>query len=202
MKKIAAIILAAGSSSRMGRSKQLLRINGVSFVRKTAETALASQCSHVFVVTGAQEDAVRTELDGLDVTIVANPFWHAGMGSSIRSGIQALKTDPHTYDAALFLLIDQPAVTTALLNTIIGTFKEGKNLVASAYADSVGVPALFAAAYFEALENLPADRGAKLLLKRHSADLKRIPFPEGAFDIDTQADFERLQTLPPFENKS
>lgn len=195
MKKVAAVILAAGSSSRMGRPKQLLRIGGVSFVRRTAETALASQCNRVFVVVGAQNDAVIEELDGLNVQIVTNPLWHTGMGSSIRSGMQALKADRHTYDAALFLLIDQPAVTTALLNTIIGAFKEGANLVASAYAHSVGVPALFAAAYFEALGNLPVNRGAKMLLKRHSTDVTRIPFPEGAFDIDTQADLKRLQAL-------
>jgi molybdenum cofactor cytidylyltransferase len=197
MKKVAVIILAAGSSSRMGRPKQLLKIDGVSFVRRTAETALASQCNRVFVVTGAQGDAVEKELDGLDVSIVTNPLWHSGMGSSIRSGVQALKRDRNTCDSALFLLIDQPAVTAALLNTVIDAYRMGANLVACAYAGSVGVPALFAAAYFDALASLPADKGAKMLLKRHSADLMRIPFPEGAFDIDTQADFERLEILHP-----
>lgn len=192
MNKVAAIILAAGGSSRMGRPKQLLKTDGVSFVRRTAETALASQCDRVFVVVGAQKNAVIKELEELDVTIVTNALWHSGMGSSIRTGMQALKADRHTYDAALFLLIDQPAVTTALLNSIIDAFREGSDLVASEYADSVGVPALFAAAYFEALGNLPSDSGAKMLLKRHGADVTRILFPEGAFDIDTQADFERL----------
>ena len=202
MNKVAAIILAAGGSSRMGRPKQLLKTDGVSFVRRTAETALASQCYRVFVVVGAQSDAVREELEGLDITIVTNTLWHSGMGSSIRTGMQALKSDRHTYGAALFLLIDQPAVTTALLNTIIDAFREGSGLVASAYAGSVGVPALFAAAYFEALRNLPAESGAKMLLKRHKADVARISFPEGAFDIDTQADFERLGMLRASVNNS
>jgi len=192
MNKVAAIILAAGGSSRMGRPKQLLKTDGVSFVRRTAETALASQCYRVFVVVGAQSDAVREELEGLDLTIVTNTLWHSGMGSSIRTGMQALKSDRHTYGAALFLLIDQPAVTTALINTIMGAFRKGSDLVASEYANSFGVPALFAAAYFEALGNLPSDSGAKVLLKRHGADVTRILFPEGAFDIDTQVDFERL----------
>ena len=202
MNKVAAIILAAGGSSRMGHPKQLLKIDGVSFVRRTAETALASQCNRVFVVVGAQGDAVRKELEGLDVTIVTNPLWRSGMGSSIRTGIQALKADRHTYGAALFLLVDQPAVTTALLNTIIDAFREGSDLVASEYANAVGVPALFSGMYFQALENLPADSGAKVLLKRHGADVARIPFPEGAFDIDTQADFERLETLRNSVNNS
>lgn len=202
MNKVAAMILAAGGSSRMGHPKQLLKIDGVSFIRKTAETALASQCDHVFVVIGAEGDAVREELKGLNVTIVANPLWHSGMGSSIRTGMQALNADRHTYDAALFLLVDQPAVTTVLLNTIMDAFWKGSDLVASEYANSVGVPALFSRMHFEALENLPADSGAKVLLKRHGVDVVRIPFPEGAFDIDTQADFERLGTLRNSVNNS
>lgn len=193
IKRIAAILLAAGGSSRMGRSKQLITFNGVSFVRRAAQTALLSRCDRLYVVVGAESSTISHELEGVDAAIVTNPNWYRGMGSSIHAGIRAIRAEVDHVDAVLILLVDQPAVNVALLNEIIQKFEEGSALVASFYADAVGVPALFPKAYFEALENLPDDRGAKFLLLKHAAEVTQIPFPDGAFDIDTQADLERLR---------
>ena len=192
MKRIAAILLAAGGSSRMGRSKQLIRFDDVSFVRRAVETALSSRCDRLYVVVGAESSAICTELEGIDVRIVPNPDWHKGIGSSIYAGIRAVRAENNTFDAALILLVDQPAINVALLDEMIQKFEEGSALVASSYADSVGVPALFSKAYFEDLKNLPDDCGAKNLLQKHDAEVTRIPFPDGAFDIDTPTDLERL----------
>ena len=196
MKRVAAILLAAGGSSRMGQSKQLLRFDDMSFVKRAAETVRSSRCDHLYAVVGAESSAVSRELEGIDVTIVQNPDWHRGMGSSIHAGIRAVKAENNPFDAVLILLVDQPAVNVALLNEIIQKLEEGSVLVASSYADTVGVPALFSKAYFEGLENLPDDRGAKLLLQKYAAKVTRIPFPEGALDIDTQTDLKRMMAHP------
>jgi len=196
MKRVAAILLAAGGSSRMGQSKQLLRFDDMSFVKRAAEKVLSSRCDHLYTVVGAESSAVSRELEGIDVTIVQNPDWHRGMGSSIHAGIHAVMSENNPCDAVLILLVDQPAVDTILLNKIIKMFEEGSALVASVYAGSIGVPALFSKAYFTALENLPNDRGAKALLQKHAREVTGISFPNGAFDIDTEADFEHLRTHP------
>ncbi len=196
MKRVAAILLAAGASSRMGQSKQLLRFDDMSFVKRAAKTALSSRCDHLYTVVGSESSAVSRELEDIDVTIVQNPDWHRGIGSSIHAGIRAVMSENDPYDAVLILLVDQPAVDITLLNKIIGMFEEGSALVASVYAGSIGVPALFSKAYFTALENLPDDRGAKALLQKHAPEVTGIPFPNGAFDIDTQADLERLKVHP------
>jgi molybdenum cofactor cytidylyltransferase len=190
MKRVAALLLAAGGSSRMGRPKQLLRLEGVSLVQRAAQTALFSRCERLHVVVGASGDAVRDELRGLDLSIVENPFWRTGMGSSIQAGIQALKASNKSYDGVLMLLTDQPAVNVALLDTIIEKFEEGSSLVASSYADSLGVPALFSSTFFDSLGELSGDRGAKALLSHHAHEVAQIPFPGGIFDIDTPSDFE------------
>jgi len=196
MKRVAAILLAAGSSSRMGQSKQLLRFGDMSFVRRAAETALSSRCDHLYTVVGAERSAVSRELEGMDVTIVQNPDWHRGIGSSIHAAIRAVMDESDPCDAVLILLVDQPAVDATLLYKIIEKFEEGSALVASVYADSIGVPALFSKAYFDALQNLPDDRGAKALLQKHAQEVTGISFPDGAFDIDTQADLDRLMSHP------
>ncbi len=201
MKRVAAILLAAGNSSRMGHSKQLIRFDDVSFVRRAAEIALSSRCDRLYVIVGAERGTVISELEGVHVTIVPNPDWHRGMGSSIHAGIKAIRAESDLFDAALILLVDQLAVNVALLNEIIQKFEEGSALVASIYADTVGVPALFSKAYFEDLENLPGDRGAKTLLKKHAAEVTPVPFPDGAFDIDTQTDLKCMRIHVNFSKK-
>ena len=192
MKRVASILLAAGGSSRMGHSKQLIRFEDVSFIRRAVQTAISSRCDRLYVVVGAESGAISSELEGLDITTVPNPDWRRGMGSSIYAGICAVMGENDPYDAVLIFLVDQPAVDAALLNKIIEKFEEGSALVASMYADSIGVPALFSKAYFDALKNLPDDRGAKVLLQKHAVEVTGISFPDGDFDIDTQADLDRL----------
>ena len=201
MKRVAAILLAAGGSSRMGHSKQLIRFEDTSLVKRAAQTALLSRCKHLYAVVGEESSAISSEQEGAEVTIVPNPNWRRGMGSSIQAGIKAVKAESNPFDAVLILLVDQPAVTVALLNEIIQKFEEGSVLVASTYADTIGVPALFSKTYLEDLKNLPDDRGAKVLLKKHAAKVTQIPFPDGVFDIDTQKDLKYLKEHPTFSQK-
>ena len=104
--RVGALILAAGSSSRMGRPKQTLQFQGESLIRRAALAALGAGCHPVVVVTGANAELIRSQLDGLDVCEVLNTLWETGMASSIRVGFKGL-VGADT-DAAVVMLCDQP----------------------------------------------------------------------------------------------
>src|SRR5438093_994070 len=145
MNRVAAVVLAAGGSSRMGSPKQLLGWNGESLVRRAAKMAIASRCMAVFVVVGAYAEAVAREIEDLPVTRVENPRWLDGMGSSIRVGVEAVAAAHPPFDAVLITLADQPAVTSALLDRLISAGEKAPaGLVACEYAGTIGAPALFA----------------------------------------------------------
>jgi molybdenum cofactor cytidylyltransferase len=167
-------------------------MEGEPLVRRAAATALASRCSSVRVVVGAHAGPVEAALAGLDVTIVANPWWEEGMASSICAGIHAVAADIPRAEAALLLLADQVAVSPALLDELIERFESGDaDLVACAYAGTQGPPALFGRRYFADLEELRGDRGARSVLSAHHGELALVDFPGGAHDVDTPADLRR-----------
>lgn len=188
---IAIIILAAGASSRMnGQPKQLLKFEGKSFVRRAAETALKTDCRPV-VVLGANADQTKKEIADLPLEIVINKNWAAGIGESIKTGLSALPAE--NLSAVVVMLCDQPFVTAETLNRLIEKHKQtGAAVVASFYNETLGVPALFARELFGELSNLAGDAGAKAIIKKHVAEVVQIRAPEAAFDIDTQADFQKL----------
>lgn len=193
MTRVAAVILAAGGSRRMGSPKQLLRIDGVTLVRRAAEVALASRCKDVFLVIGAAAEAVRREVSELDLEVVENRRWETGLAGSIRVGVEAVQAARPGLDAAILVPVDQPRLDTALLNRLIGVFDESeRGIVACTYAGTVGPPALFSRRHFADLIALRGDRGAKSVLESHQTELARVPFPEGATDLDTPEDWERF----------
>jgi molybdenum cofactor cytidylyltransferase len=195
MHRVAAVVLAAGGSTRMGSPKQLLLLDGESLVHRAAKTALASRCAAVFVVVGAHAAAVTREVDGLALTVGKNRRWRDGIGSSISIGVEALAAAQPTFAAALITLADQPGVTPELLDRLVAASETAPTgLVACEYAGTVGVPALFGARYFCALCELNEDRGAKGVLSAHANVVVRIPFPPAAIDIDTRDDYERVSS--------
>lgn len=190
MTRVAAVVLAAGDSTRMGWPKQLLRFDGESLVRRAARTALASQCAGVFVVLGAHAAAVARELDGLALTLVQNPQWQEGMSRSIRVAVEAVAAAQPRFDGLLIVLADQPAVTTALLDRLIAASPTAPaGLVACEYAGTVGAPALFARRHYDALRALHGDRGGKAVLIAYADAVVQIPFPPASIDLDTPADY-------------
>jgi molybdenum cofactor cytidylyltransferase len=187
-------VLAAGASRRLPGPKQLLRFRGVTLVRHAAQTAVAAGCGPVVVVLGAASAAkqLRFELVDLGVSIVENARWKEGMSSSIHAGLDALE-QASPPDAALIMTCDQPHVTPALLKQLVAAFvATHPPAVASAYAGTVGVPALFDRALFAELKALEHDQGAKGILERHLPRIGRIPFEQGAVDIDTPEDVRTL----------
>ena len=190
---VGAVILAAGSSSRMGRPKQTLQFQGMSLLKRATLAALDAKCRPVVVVTGANAELSRREFDQLDVLEAFNPNWASGMASSVRAGIEGLVSADAGVAAAVLLLCDQPHVTPDVVSNLLAAqHTTGRPIIASVYADSFGVPALFSRALFTELTQLAGRSGAKEIIERHASEAHFLPFPEGEVDVDTQDDFSRL----------
>ncbi|HSI63788.1 MAG TPA: nucleotidyltransferase family protein [Candidatus Saccharimonadia bacterium] len=192
MLTVATILLAAGSSSRLGRPKQLLPFGQSTLLRHAAETALAAALGSVIVVLGAEEERCRMSLAGLPLTIVTNPGWQEGMGSSIATGMQEVRDTEHR--AVIIMLCDQPAITSDMLRSLEEHQRNtGKSMVASRHGEVLGPPVLFTADHFPQLRLLQGHQGARSLFQTQS-DLASVPCPEAAFDIDTEADLALLHS--------
>ncbi|MGB7922587.1 MAG: nucleotidyltransferase family protein [Pyrinomonadaceae bacterium] len=190
---VGAVILAAGSSSRMGSPKQTLQFRGESLLRRAALAALGAGCRPVIVVTGANAKLARRELDGLDVREVLNILWETGMASSIRAGVEGLVSADADADAAVLMLCDQPHVTIDVISGLVAAHRAtGRPVVASTYGGSFGVPALFGRKLFAELARLEGAAGAKQVIERHASEAHFLPFPCGEVDVDTPDDFARL----------
>ena len=193
---IGAVILAAGPSTRMGTPKQLLEFCGKTLLRRTALVALEASCRPVVVVTGANAAASMECVHELDVREVENQQWLSGISSSVRTGIEELMTVNPAAKAAVMMLCDQPLVTSEIILGLIRAHRETNcSIVASRYANSYGVPALFDRTHFAELRGLKGDQGAKAIITRHLHQARLLPFPDGDIDIDTPDDLARLQSL-------
>lgn len=184
------VVLAAGSSTRLGRPKQLLRFEGKSLLRRVAEIGLESCCRPVVVVLGSEAGRLRAELKDLPVETVVNSSWKQGLSSSIRCGLKALPADIR---AAVLALVDQPGISARLIDRMVEVFTSGKSsLIACRYANGVlGVPALFSRHYFTQLRNLQGDRGAKPLLEKYRQQVWPLAWAPGEIDIDREEDWRR-----------
>ena len=191
--RVGAVILAAGSSSRMGVPKQTLQFRGQSMLKRAALAALGAGCRPVIVVTGAHAEQSRGELRGLNVVEVVNALWETGMASSVRAGVQGLFGAEPEVAAAVLMLCDQPHVNAEIISGLVAAYRAtGSAVVASAYGGSYGVPALFGRALFAELARLEGAAGAKQVIMRHTAEAHLLPFRGGEVDVDTPDDFSRL----------
>jgi molybdenum cofactor cytidylyltransferase len=190
--RVAAIILAAGASSRMGQPKQLLAWNGRPLVRGAAEVALAAKLDPLLVVIGYAQAQVEEALAGLPLRLIANPDYAAGQSTSLRAGIDALG---QAADAVVVLLGDQPFVTVAIVEQLVDEWhSSGALIVAPTYAGQRGNPVLFARAIFPELLTVQGDQGARTVLAADRARVRLVAFddPRPLADIDTPEDYERL----------
>lgn len=189
--KIGIILLAAGSSSRMGQSKQLLEIGGEQLLLKSTQVALQSIAEKVIVVLGANESAHRKVIEQLPCEIIVNEDWQLGMGSSLKKGLAELLLIAPKLEAVLVMVCDQPLLTSEHLNQIIKKFKLAKSqIVASYYSGSAGVPALFDKSLFEKLLNVEDQAGAKKIILQYKEVVQTIDFAQGAIDLDTLDDYQ------------
>ena len=191
----ALLLLAAGASTRMGQPKQLLPYHGRTLLRHAAETAVASGCTPLVLVTGALHDALLAEVAGLPIQPVHNPDWETGLASSIRAGLRALaEIDPAAPPTAVLLMLsDQPLLTPALLRQLVARQQHTQApVVAAAYGDTLGVPAIFAQTMLPALLRLQGSQGAGRLIASLGKAVGRVPFPAGLLDVDTPEQYAAL----------
>lgn len=191
---IGIVVLAAGSSTRLGRPKQLVPCRGSTLLHHAARTALDAALGPVLVVLGADADSCAPTLDGLDVGIIRFAGWREGMGATIRAAVTATGTaSAATVGALILTACDQPDVSAEDLRRLAEEYRRtGAAVVGSAYAGTVGIPALFDRSRFAALESLTGDRGARAILLSEGARLVSVPCPSAAFDVDAESDTVKL----------
>jgi len=185
--RIAALVLAAGQSRRMGADNKLLAdLGGQPMLRRAVEAAVASQASPVLVVTGHEAGAVARVLDGLDVGVVHNPAFAEGLSASLRAGIAALPADA---DGALVMLGDMPRIGAGHLDRLIAAFNpvEGRAICVPVFRGKRGNPVLFARSLFEDMRTLAGDVGARHLIGQHEDLVAEVPLDDDAIfvDVDT-----------------
>ena len=191
---VALVLLAAGASTRMGRPKQLLPYHGRTLLRHAAETAVASGCVPIVLVTGALHDELVDEVGDLPIQAVHNPAWQTGMASSIRTGLAAVAAARPA--AVLIMLSDQPLVTPELLRKLVALQQQTQApIVAAAYGDTLGVPAVFGQTLLPELLKLQGQSGANKLINSLGPAVGRVPFPAGLLDVDTPEQYAALLNL-------
>ncbi len=195
---LAILLLAAGSSSRLGQSKQLISINGEPLLLRSVNAAISSGIKKIVVVLGANEIAHRQAIEQLPIEIIFNPTWQKGMGNSLKVGLSHLLKKDMNLEGVITMVCDQPLITASHLNKLIERFKETKSLiVASFYSSSAGVPALFEKSLFEKMLSINDEHGAKKIINQYPDLVSVVDFPEGAIDIDTEEDVKKFLKNPP-----
>jgi molybdenum cofactor cytidylyltransferase len=191
MNKTGIIILAAGSSSRMGEPKQLMMYKNKTFLQHIIGEAKNANLDPVICVTGYQSGLITKSISGTDVSIVYNEHWPQGMGSGISAGIEQLLLSD--VDSVILAVSDQPFVGSDLFRTMVEwKDKSGKGIVACTYAGTLGTPVLFTKDYFRRLQSLNGNQGAKNIVKLNLPDVCPVEFEKGSIDIDTIEDYEKL----------
>ena len=184
---MAAILLAAGQSRRMGSiNKLLVKIDGLSMIRRSMEAILASKAGPIIVVTGHEADRVCKELEPYDVTFVQNTEYAEGLSGSLASGINVL---PEKTDGALICLGDMPEVAAAHLDKLIAAFDplEGRSICVPTSNGKRGNPVLWDARFFSEMANVSGDVGARHLIGEYSELVCEVEIGHGGIllDIDT-----------------
>ncbi|MCG7210260.1 nucleotidyltransferase family protein [Streptomyces arenae] len=193
--QIAGLLLAAGGGRRLGgRPKALLTHRGRPLVEHAVGELRAGGCGPVHVVLGARAHDVRERaaLDGC--VVVENPCWAAGMGSSLRVGLESLAGTG--VRAVLVALVDQPGIGAAAVARVAAGFRDESSLVSAAYAGVRGHPVLFGAGHWAGIAaSATGDRGARAYLKAHEAAIALVECGDVAapYDIDTEADLSHLE---------
>jgi molybdenum cofactor cytidylyltransferase len=187
-KRIAALVLAAGQSTRMGSNKMMADIDGTPMIAHTVDAALASKADPVVVVTGHQPERVRGALAGRKVIFAHNPHYAEGLSTSLRAGLGALPVD---VDGAIVALGDMPGVTAAHLDRLIAAFDPdaGAAICVPSFNGKRGNPVLWSKAYFPEMREIAGDVGARHLIGAHADEIKEVAMPDAGVleDLDTPA---------------
>ncbi|MFI2433003.1 NTP transferase domain-containing protein [Streptomyces sp. NPDC018693] len=193
--QVAGLLLAAGGGRRLGgRPKALLEHRGRPLVEHAVGVLRAAGCARVHVVLGAAAENVRerARLDGC--TVLRNPQWERGMGSSLRAGLESLTGTGAR--AALVLLVDQPGIGPQAVARVLAAYEGGASLAAAAYDGLRGHPVLLGADHWAGIAaSATGDQGARAYLRAHEKDIRLVECGDVArpYDIDTEADLGHLE---------
>ncbi len=190
--RVAAIVLAAGASQRMGRPKQLLPVGDKTMLQHLVDVVRASPAEPVVVVLGHRAEEMRVSLQEEDVAIVVNEDWEAGLSASVQAGLNALAPDVR---AALFVLADQPALTAEVIAQVVERYRRTRSpIVVPTYRGQRGNPVLFDRALFLELMQVKGDQGGRSLLSRYPSRVEEVAVSSAGVlvDIDTPDDYQRL----------
>jgi molybdenum cofactor cytidylyltransferase len=187
------VLLAAGTSSRLGKPKQLLSFNGSTLLRNAARAAISSEADSIAIVLGADAINNEDEVKDLPVDIVINKEYEKGMASSIVTGLHFLIKKYPALDGIVMMLCDQPFADAGHIRKLVDMHHtSGCPIVTSFYEGRKGVPAYFHKELFSELLQLKGDRGARDIIMKHGNESASVPFPLGAIDIDTPEEYEAL----------
>lgn len=190
-----AVVLAAGASTRFGSPKQLVRLAGRPLLHTTVTRAAEVTGNALIVVLGAGASELAPLLKHSPGSIVVNQDWREGIASSIRVGVARL---PPTCAGVMLLLADQAAVSADDLKRLASTWRKQPQYIAAALYEGVcGVPAIFPRTTFRELSQLRGDAGARVLLRRNTDRIVRVPMPSAALDVDTPEDLLAIEAPPP-----
>lgn len=193
LSNIAVVILAAGSSSRLGRPKQLVEFQNKSLLQHVIDTIDKFHFNPSLLVLGANGDQIRESINLKNVTVLLNENWPEGIASSIRLGVSESMKLNGSLDGILFLLSDQPFVNKKLIEELIEKHVNGDQpITACKYSGDVGVPVIFGKQFFSQLFELKGDVGAKKIITQNLDDVQRVVFKKGSFDVDTEEDVHKL----------
>jgi molybdenum cofactor cytidylyltransferase len=182
---VAAVILAAGRSTRMGANKMLADIGGEPLIRRTVRAVLASRARPVVLVTGHEPEKLAESIAGLDIVSIRNPLYAEGLSTSLIAGTAAL---PKSAQAALICLGDMPLIGPAVLDGLIARFEEepGASAVVPACGGAWGNPVLLSGKLFALVATLRGDAGARKLLQgRSDVSVLEVEDPAVLIDADT-----------------
>jgi molybdenum cofactor cytidylyltransferase len=193
MQRVAAIIVAAGASSRLGQPKQLIFCDGEPLLQRAIRMASEAGASPVLVVLGAHRDLIERRVDFQGAKIVVNDHWAEGLASSVCVGVNAAEFESPDASGVLLMTCDQPRITAQHLGRLIDTFHHAPGTaVASVYAGTRGIPAIFPSMAFPDLCALGGDQGARSLLANEPWPVLEVPLEGGEVDIDRPEDLAQL----------
>jgi len=190
--RVAGILLAAGTSSRMGRNKLLLELDGEPLLRRAARRALTAGLSPLVVVLGHEADRARAALDGLDCRTVVNPGFEAGITSSLHAGLAEV---PGEAAALVVILADMPHVSSEMLAGLVRRYRAGAApLVISDYEGVNAPPMLYDRSLFGELAAMPGPGCGRQVVKRHRDEADVCTWPAAALaDVDVPEDYEEVR---------
>ena len=185
---VAAIVLAAGMSRRMGAPKQLLRVGDKTILERTLENVRASNASEIVLVLGHAADEIQKRIATQDLKIVLNHGYEQGMGTSLRSGLMEVTAD---VKAAIIVLADQPWISAGTLNRLIACHQERKpQIIIPTYRGFRGNPVLLDRSVFAEVQSLNGDVGCRAIFGDHTEGIVKLAVddPGILLDIDSQDD--------------